>query len=274
MVAMCGMLASSCQRDSGAEKPALPTLDAVPPGAHDIVRLQYNDTNDIYRAFVVGGDAKTPLRLRNVRLALLTDEQLAAGKKPHLVDDGAGPVVFSGTRFKIGILHGVVERRVIDGKPRNVVVRTERKSWAPFLVPQLVDGKSVWLTPAVHYPPPLGAGAIVGSGGSGPTRESAWDDHRRRHGMLPQAVHLEFEGYVLAKDLAKELANDDVDDGDDAPSVDAGTAAVPHPAGGASGPKHGRNNMRRQMLNDIPRPVAPIKKTTATKTAPVKKTTP
>jgi hypothetical protein len=216
------LLVVACKRD-GIEKPELPSLSAVPPGAHDVARVQYNDTNDIYRVYLASAAAGTePLRLRGVRLALLSEEQIAAGKKPHLKDDGAGPVITAGPRFKIGVIHGIVEERINDGKRKNVVVRAERKSWSPFVVPKLVDGKSVWLVPAVHYPPPIGPGVLIGTGASGPTRETAWDDHRRRHGVLPQAVRLELEGYELATEFGKDDGKDD--DREDAP--DGGTAVV------------------------------------------------
>lgn len=216
-VTCCG-IAAACRSGGGrVSKPDLPPLDAVPAGEHELSRLQYNDTNDVYRAFLVA-NPKTPLRLRGVRLALLTDEQVRAGKKPHVVDDGGGAVAYLGPRFKLGLLHGVVERRVgvdddekDEDEQHNVVVRTERKVWQPFIAPKLdAEGKSVWHTPAVHYPPPLSSGPLIGSGGSGPTREQAWNDYRRHNGSLPQAVRLELEGYVLAKDLPKD---DDTPDG-------------------------------------------------------------
>lgn len=237
-LAGCG----GCER-AGVEKPELPPLDEVPPGAHDVVRAQYNDTTDIYRVFLAGRPLDAPLRLRGVRLALLTDEQRAAGKKPHLVNDGAGPLLSVGPRFKIGVLHGVVEERADDnGKLRNVVTRTERKMWSPFLEPPLADAKSPWHVPAVHYPPPLSRGPLVGSGGSGPTREAAWDDYRRRHGVLPQAVRLEFEGYALAKDLPKDDdgsndRNDVMDAGTAAPAAPAAPAESTAAAGADAGPR-------------------------------------
>jgi hypothetical protein len=256
---VCGALAgaSACTRD-GVAKPPLPPLDAVPPGAHDLARLQYNDVNDVWRAFLVGAAADAPLRLRNVRMALLTDEQLAAGKKPHLVDDGSGPVVLVGPRFRVGLLHGIVEERVDDdGKRRNIVVRTERKGWSPFLAPKLVDGKSVFHTPAVHYPPPLGARALIGSGGSGPTREAAWDDHRRRHGVLPQAVRLELEGYALAKELSKD---DGTNEGKDALDPDAASPAAAVDAGTAPAVRTPEEELRRKMLQQRRGPPMPATK--------------
>jgi hypothetical protein len=239
-----GVGAGACEHEGGPAvvRPELPPLDAVPPGAHELDRLQYNDTNDVYRAFLAGKPKGTaPLRLRGVRLALLTEAQIAAGQKPHLIDDGKGPLAYLGPRFKIGVLHGVVEERMgPDAKrPENVVARMERRIWAPFLVAKNVNGKSVWHTPAVHYPPPLAPGPLLGSGASGPTREVAWDNYRRANGVLPQAVRLENEGYTVAVKGAPD------DDAPDDAKADAGPAAVAAgPAAADAGPDTGARDNR------------------------------
>lgn len=191
VVLVASVAALACAPDVA---PPGPPIDELPPGAQLLERLQYNDTNDVYRAFLVG--AKDPLRLRGLRLALLSDEEIAAGKKPHLIDDGRGPVARLGPRYKIGVLHGVVTEGLDDDSERqNIVARTELRMWSPFLVPKDVDGKSVWLTPAYHFPPPTADGALVGSGAWAATREEAYDAYRRATGELPQAIRLELEGW-------------------------------------------------------------------------------
>lgn len=233
-IATLPLLASAgCSKAPNVERPELPPLDPVPPGETIIHRLQYNDTNDVYRAFVAGKPKGTPpLRLRDVRLALLTEQQIAAGKKPHLVDDGKGPLIYAGPRFKIGVLHGIVEQRPHPDDPtrkQNVVVRMERRVWSPFVVPKLVNDKNIWHTPAAHYPPLWGDGPLVGSGASAPTREAAYENYRRAFGELPQAVMLEYQGYAIAFDAKKADADADKDDRDG--DADAGVAQASADAG-------------------------------------------
>ena len=196
VASMTAMFAAACDPDAVSQPETRP-IDELPENVQELTRLQYNDTNDLYRAFVVG--RTEPLRLRGVRLALLSDEEIAAGKKPYVVDDGKGPIARIGSRYKIGIIHGVVEERVLPetNKRQNVIVRTELRMWSPFLVPKLVGDKNVWHTPAFHYPPPARGATLIGSGAHGPTREAAYDAYRRTNGALPQAVRLEFEGFII-----------------------------------------------------------------------------
>lgn len=195
VASVTAMFAAACDSDA-VNHPETRPIDELPETIQELTRLQYNDTNDLYRAFVVG--RTEPLRLRGVRLALLSDEEIAAGKKPYVVDDGNGPIARIGSRYQIGVLHGVVEERVLPetNQRQNVVVRTELRMWSPFLAPKLVGNTNVWHTPAFHYPPPARGTALIGTGAHGPTREAAYDAYRRANGALPQAVHLEFEGFI------------------------------------------------------------------------------
>jgi hypothetical protein len=201
-------LAAGC-RDKRAKRThdAGVVLDRVPEGSSDIDYVQYNDVTDVYRVFLTGrANPDEPSRFADVRLAHLSDEEIAGGAKSHLKKDGSGGVLWLGSNFRIALLHGVVQQFMdLDTKqPVNVVVHTEKVVWTPFQAPHVVDGVDMYATPAYHYPPPFKeTGALVGVGGFGPTKEAAADSYRRANGALPQPVKLKNEGYMLGSEAAK-----------------------------------------------------------------------
>ena len=194
--------ASGCTKgavvSAGAVDAGLP-VGVVPAGTRQLERLQYNDVNDMYRLFLAGrANAKEPERVQFLRLAHLSDAELAKGKKPYVKADANGPVAYLGAGFNIGILHGFAEQRAdaATGKNVNVITRTEKRWWDPFGGKKLLDGADPYAEPQFLYPPPVsGEQLVVGVGGHGATKEAAAESYRAQFGAMPQAVKLRNEGF-------------------------------------------------------------------------------
>lgn len=171
-----------------AESPPLPT------GRYDVQSVSYDDASGAYRLFVVGAPAGTPPAYTTtaLRMARLTDEQLAAGEKMHLLVDAEGPVLWLGPEDKIEYTHNVVEDR--GGEP--VVVRQETSAWSPFMAGMTgaMIGNMLF-SPSYYYPPPYSRGVMGGFGGSGRTLTDAQASYAQRHGAPPQASRLSKSGY-------------------------------------------------------------------------------
>lgn len=195
----------------GCPKPAVSVPDAgvvvnqpVAPGVHVIERIQYNDTTDIFRVFVVGrARVDEPERFTNLRLAHISDSDAAGGKKPYLQNDGHGPVAWITTNFSLGAIHGFIEQQAdpTTHKNANVLTHSEKRWWLPFAAPKkTTSGGDSFAIPAYYYPPPFqDVGPLVGVGGTGVTREAAAESYRQANGEMPQAVRLAIEGYTISE---------------------------------------------------------------------------
>ncbi|HEY4223599.1 MAG TPA: hypothetical protein VGO62_19720 [Myxococcota bacterium] len=195
--------AAGCKKSASVEDGAhdAGTIAVDSKGQREIEHIQYNDVTDVYRLFLVGRpNPNEPQRVQFLRLAHMSDADVAAGKKPHLKIDGGGPIAFIGSTFSIGILHGVVEQRADPASGNNVslVARTERKGWTPFGGKKLIDGADPYTDPAFYYPPPLHDGPLFGFGGRGSTKPAAAENYRAQNGALPQAVIMKTTGYQSA----------------------------------------------------------------------------
>jgi hypothetical protein len=183
------------------EKPvaAAPPPESPPPpaGAYEIQSINYDDANGSYGVFLLSPpEGQKPLwQSTNLRMARLTDEEIAAGMKASLVSDGPGgeaPVAKLPPDFNINYTHNVVEER--GGQP--VVVRQESTMWSPFSGMMMGMMLGSMMTPSYMYPPPYAAGRpLSGVGASGATASAAQQAYAQKHGTAPQSSRLSKSGY-------------------------------------------------------------------------------
>lgn len=195
-VPVAGTMGCFSPRSEERPEKAAPVAEspALPDGRYDVQSVSYDDASGAYRLFVVGAPAGTPpaYTTTKLRMARLTDEQLAAGEKMHLTVDAEGPVLWLRPDDKIEYTHNVVEDR--GGEP--VVVRHETSMWSPFMAGMTgaMIGNMLF-SPSYYYPPPYSRGVMGGFGGTGRTLTDAQASYTQRHGTPPQPTKLSKSGY-------------------------------------------------------------------------------
>lgn len=192
----CNLPAPEGVADARPEK-AAPVAEspALPQGAYDVQSISYDDASGAYRVFLLAPPAgHAPLYVSTqLRMARLSDEDLAAGKKSALVVDAEGAVATLTPDFQIAYTHNVTEER--GGEV--VVVRQETSTWSPFM--SAMTGAMIGnmlFAPRYYYPPPyVGGGVLRGVGGSGATASLAAGDYAQKHGSAPKSTVLSKSGY-------------------------------------------------------------------------------
>lgn len=130
---------TACLQGPSAEEEAKPEKAApvvesppLPQGEYPVQSMSYDDATGLYTMFLLDTPAGTnaQYQTQNLRLAALSDEEVAAGKRAHVVVDAEGPVAKIPQDFQIAYTHNVVEDR--GGEP--VVVRQESSMWSPFMM--------------------------------------------------------------------------------------------------------------------------------------------
>ena len=206
LVPLAACLGPAPEPESAQLQPATPVQESapLPPGSYGIQSISYDDADGAYRVFLIDPPAARPsaFTTTGLRLARLTDEELAAGQQARLDVDADGPVAKLPPEFGIQYTHNVVETAPTGpgGEPQTVVVRQESSTWSPFY--GMVAGmalSNLLFSPMYYYPPPYMRGSpLTGFGGAGPSRLDAQRSFTQRHGTLPQSARLSQSGYAKA----------------------------------------------------------------------------
>lgn len=185
------------ERAERAER-APPVVESapLPAGEYPIQSIAYDDATDLYSLFLLDTPPGVPAmyQTQNLRMARLSDDEIAAGKKPLVVVDAEGPVAKLAPDTQIAYTHNVVEER--GGEP--VVVRQEQSFWSPFMAGMTgaMIGNMLF-APRYYYPPPYAGGGVLGGyGGTGATRSLASADYSSRYGAAPQPARLSKSGFA------------------------------------------------------------------------------
>jgi hypothetical protein len=169
---------------------------ALPPGSYDVQSIAYDDADGGWRVFLLSppSGAKPVFTTTNLKLARLSDEDVAAGKtKARLDVDGDAPTARLPADFQVQYTHNVTEDR---GGGQVVVVRQESTTWSPFVSAMAGAALGNMLfSPMYVYPPPYVGGALSGYGGYGASRMAAQSSFQQTHGALPQSAKLSQSGY-------------------------------------------------------------------------------
>jgi hypothetical protein len=176
-----------------------PESPPLPPGSYDVQSVAYDDADGGWRVFLLNAPPshKSLFTTANLRLARLSDEDIAAGKTAARLDvDAEGPIARLPAEFQVQYTHNVTEQR---GDGQVVVVRQEPTTWSPFM--SAMAGAAIGnmlFSPMYVYPPPYAGGALSGYGGYGASRVAAQSSFQQTHGALPQAAKLSQSGYAKA----------------------------------------------------------------------------
>lgn len=171
----------------------------LPPGSYDVQSIAYDDADGGWRVFLLSPPSshKPLFTTANLRLARLSDEEVAAGKTSARLDvDADGPTARLPAEFQVQYTHNVTEDR---GGGQVVVVRQESTTWSPFVSAMAGAALGNMLfSPMYVYPPPYVGGRLAGYGGYGATRVAAQSSFQQSHGSLPQPAKLSKSGYAKA----------------------------------------------------------------------------
>ena len=195
------LAATSACRLAEPEVPEVPEKVApvadsppLPQGRYEVQSLSYDDASGQYALFLLGTPvgSKPMYQTQGLRLARMSDEEVATNAGAYLLVDAEGPIAMLRPDTQIAFTHNVVEER--GGEP--VVVRQQSSSWSPFMAGMTgaMIGNMLF-APRFYYPPPFAGGALGGFGGAGATRELAGKDFAGKTGAVPQSTRLSSSGY-------------------------------------------------------------------------------
>ncbi len=201
---MVALSSVACLQSEPAPAPlekAAPVVESppLPPGSYPIQSMAYDDADGAYRVFLL--DAPPSHRgafvSTQLRMARLTDEEIAAGKTATVEVDAEGPIAKLPTEFAIQYVHNVTEDVQSGGRNETVVVRQETSSWSPFMgaMAGMAIG-SMLFRPMYYFPPPYMGGSMMGAGGYGASRMAAQQSFTSNHGSMPQSAKLSQSGYA------------------------------------------------------------------------------
>lgn len=160
-------------------------------GKYLVQQAQYDDATGEYRLMLLG--ARPPVfQTSELQMARLTDEQIKAGEKSHLLIENNQPVFYLTEDFQIEYVHNVTETRTDPqtGQTQTVVVRRESNFWTPFAASFVGSAIATSLFSPRYYVPPVyqPGSLLVGYGGSGNSYDQAVSEYRTRYNEPPVAV--------------------------------------------------------------------------------------
>jgi len=163
-------------------------------GKYPVQQATYDDVSGEYSVMLLNTPAGTPpvFRSPDLRLARLTDEEIAAGEKTYLqIENGQADMHLS-EDFRIEYVHNVTETQTNPqtGQPETVIVRRESNFWTPFAGAMAGQALGSLLFRPSYYVPPMyqPGGIMTGYGGYGSTYSQAVDRYQARHNQPPPAV--------------------------------------------------------------------------------------
>jgi hypothetical protein len=163
-------------------------------GRYPVQQAAYNDADGEYSLMLLDTAPGTPstFRTTNLKMARLTDKEIAAGQKNYLSINGGEAVLHLTEDFKIQYVHNVTENQTNaqTGQQETVVVRQESSFWTPFagaLAGQALG--SLLFSPQYYVPPVYQPGTVLtGYGGYGSSYDRAVQQYQTRYQEPPAAV--------------------------------------------------------------------------------------
>ena len=162
-------------------------------GQYPVQQATYDDAEGEYSLMLLNTPAGTSsvYRSRELQMARLTNEEIAAGKKSYLNIENNKASLHLTEDFKIEYVHNVTEtvNNPQTGQPQTVVVRQQSGFWAPFagaIAGQAIG--SLLFTPRYYMPPVYQPGIMTGYGGYGNTYGQAVQQYQTRYQAPPAAV--------------------------------------------------------------------------------------
>ena len=162
-------------------------------GQYPVQQATYDDAEGEYSLMLLNTPAGNPpvYRSRDLQMARLTDEEIAAGKKSYLNIENNKASLHLTEDFKIEYVHNVTEtvNNPQTGQPQTVVVRQQSGFWAPFagaIAGQAIG--SLLFQPRYYMPPMYQPGIMTGYGGYGNTYGQAVQQYQTRYQAPPAAV--------------------------------------------------------------------------------------
>lgn len=163
-------------------------------GKYPVQQATYDDVSGEYSLMVLNTPRGTPpvFRSLDLRLARLTDEEIAAGEKTYLKIDKGQADLYLSEDFRIEYVHNVTQTQTNPqtGQPETIIVRRESNFWTPFAGAMLGQALGSLLFQPTYYVPPLyqPGGIMTGYGGYGTTYSQAVDRYQSRYHQPPMAV--------------------------------------------------------------------------------------
>lgn len=195
----CG--GQSTENRSSTSKPsATVTESKLPDGRYNVQNVTYEDAGGSYEIFLLNPPAgsKPIFTSKSVQMAQIDDAGVKAGTKTYLEIKGGTPSLYLLPDFKVAYTHNVTEERKdpSTGQAQTVVVRQESSFWTPFVASMAGAAIGNALFAPRYYVPPMYSpgGMMTGYGGSGLTRDSAYQGYQQRYGSAPPATRLSRSG--------------------------------------------------------------------------------
>ncbi|MEG3877197.1 hypothetical protein QT972_07415 [Microcoleus sp. herbarium7] len=197
----CGSPEPETRANPGANPAANRNVNTVRPapnnnlaqGQYPVQQATYDDAEGEYSLMLLNTPPGSPpvYRTRDLQMARLTDEEIAAGKKSYLNIANNQAVLHLTEDFKIEYVHNVTETvtNPQTGQPQQVVVRQQSGFWAPFagaIAGQAIG--SLLFRPRYYVPPVYQPGIMTGYGGYGNTYGQAVQQYQTRYQAPPAAV--------------------------------------------------------------------------------------
>lgn len=170
------------------------SINQLSNGKYPVQQAAYDDGTGEYTVMLLNTPPGTPpvYSTTDLRLARLTDAEIAAGEKTYLnVNNGQADMHLT-EDFKIEYVHNVAQTQTNPqtGQTETVIVRQQSSFWAPFagaLAGQALG--SLLFSPTYYVPPVYQSGGIMrGYGGYGSTYNQAIDRYQTRYNAPPPVV--------------------------------------------------------------------------------------
>jgi hypothetical protein len=190
----CGSPSAIQSQNQNRDFKATSTQAPLSSGKYPVQQATYDDANGEYTLMLLNTPPGTPSTYRstNLRMARLTEAEIAAGEKTYLKVENNQADMHLTEDFKIEYVHNVVENQTNPqtGQQETVIVRRESNFWTPFLgalAGQAVG--SLLFTPQYYVPPIYRPGVVLqGYGGYGSNYNQAVERYQTRYKAPPAAV--------------------------------------------------------------------------------------
>ena len=190
-VVACGETSNS-QKSAGQNSSSAQN-QRLANGRYPVQQVTYDDGTGVYTLMLLNTPPGSPslYRTDNLRMARLTDAELAQGEKTAVQIQGKAAELYLTEDFRIEYVHNVVETQTDPntGQNRPVIVRQESSFWTPFAGALAGQALGSLLFRPQYYVPPVYVGVpLRGYGGYGATYNQAVNTYRSRYNAPPPAV--------------------------------------------------------------------------------------
>lgn len=190
-------LACSSPSPNQSQNPTINTTSTTTQltnGKYPVQQATYDDGTGEYTVMLLNTPPGTPpvFRGTDLRLARLTDAEIAAGEKTYLNINNGQADMHVTEDFKIEYVHNVAETQTNPqtGQTETVIVRQESSFWTPFAGALAGQALGSLLFRPTYYVPPVyqPGGVLMGYGGYGSTYNQAIDRYQTRYNSPPPVV--------------------------------------------------------------------------------------